>query len=334
LGIVAVMVFVAHQYVVFIRHDPEYKRVYPEARLPGYWTPYGEVLPRGGYFGFPYRAGWNEVRGLYLDGTLSGDYDSNEEELITGWYTWGAVRCAEAPSNYLVSWRPQDEEDIPYGDIENEYGRRAVISVDGQEKLWAWVRGGSGEQALRLDDRGSRASVGGAASPLANRPLAVSQALGMPLPMVELDTAFENGSRLTGVDFPVSIHLPEGGTAPRSVSPGDSLSLVMIWHADRQPDANYSVFVHLVDVSGETVAQSDGWPDCGSSPTATWRPGEVVFDGHVLALPEDVNPGLYQLRAGQYDATTGRRSRVVAEGAAGDQAGDSVLLAEITVDGA
>ncbi|HQZ70217.1 MAG TPA: hypothetical protein PK826_02665 [Anaerolineae bacterium] len=151
-GFLALLVFGWHQQVVFIRHHPEYKRVYPEARLPGYWTPFGDEPPRGGYFGFPYRAGWSVVRDLYRMGLLAGSYDSNEELLITGWYTRGAPRCAESPANTFVAWRPQDEEDLPLEEIRRTQRLWAVVSVEGQPKLELYRRAApDGKEPLPLD---------------------------------------------------------------------------------------------------------------------------------------------------------------------------------------
>jgi hypothetical protein len=330
---VAAAIILTHQYVVFIRHDPEYKRVYPEARLPGYWVPFGNELPRGGYFGFPYRAGWNEVRGLYLDGTLSGNYDSNEELLITGWYTWGAVRCAESPRNYLVSWRPQDAEDIPLETIERDYPLRAVVRVNGFEKLHAYDRDVQAAEPIVLDDQGAATDVSGPASPLVERALAASQALEIPVPMIGIDTALEDGVRLLGADLPGAMPSDAGPAAPRRLYPGEAISLVLVWRADDTPSTNYSAFAHLVDASGATVAQSDGWPECGSSPTSTWRTGQLAFDGHVLATGTDLAPGAYRLLVGMYEAETGRRLAATAPSGPSGAATDAVELARFVVAG-
>lgn len=148
----ALLVFGWHQQVVFIRHQPEYKRVFPAARLPYYWTPFGDEAPRGGYFGFPYRAGWSVVRDLYRLGLLEGSYDSNEELLITGWYTRGAPRCSDGPDYTFVAWRPQDEEDLPLEEIRRTQRLWAVVSVEGQPKLELYRRDAVGvADTLRLD---------------------------------------------------------------------------------------------------------------------------------------------------------------------------------------
>ena len=48
------------------------------------------------------------------------------------------------------------------------------------------------------------------------------------------------------------------------------------------------------------IAQHDGDPGGGYTPTTRWMQGELVPDRHRLALPEGLPPGSYALRAGMY----------------------------------
>jgi 4-amino-4-deoxy-L-arabinose transferase-like glycosyltransferase len=338
-GGVLLAVFAWHQYAVFIRHSPEHKRVYPEARLQGYWTPYGDELPRGGYFGFPYRAGWNEVRRLFADGTLAGDYDSNEEPLITGWYTEGAVRCAERPRYYLVAWRPQDAVEIPEDVIEKDYHLCAVVQVGGLDKLWVYdrepVRG-----PVQVIDGTPGGQLGGSPAAIAvgsapTRPvIPVSQALELPVPQVRRDVRLGEAIRFLGQDVrpPGSSSWPHEGqpdsTPTGALRPGDRLGVVLLWRVEAPVTRNFASFVHLVGEDGRTVAQSDHWPDCGRAPTSTWQPGEVHTDGHLVALPPDLAPGTYTLRAGLAEAETGARLPVHLEDGS---TGDTVQLGQLTV---
>jgi hypothetical protein len=78
---------------------------------------------------------------------------------------------------------------------------------------------------------------------------------------------------------------------------------------------DYTVFVHLVDSAGKTVAQHDGQPSWEVPlPTSTWQPGEMLQDRHLLTLPADLPPGEYQLRAGVYYWQTLERLPVVEDG--------------------
>jgi len=347
-------VLAVHQYVVFIRHTPEYKRVYPEARLPGYWVPFGDEPPRGGYFGFPYRAGWNTVRALFEVGGLSGDYDSNEEPLITGWYTGGAPRCPGRPRYYIVAWRPQDAEDIPLSDVERDYHLHLVIRVGGMDKLWVYDREPVPGGPITLDDDpaaiydwltfvpGFEGPGPGGGPSRPGRSVPVAQSLALPLPEVARDARFGDAIQLAGADFPLlseaagalaweapaddagrggdaigdleSVGGGPGNTAPvpvlRRPFADNVLGVTLVWEALGAVDRDYSVFVHLVDAGGRTVAQSDGWPDCGRSATSAWRTGEVRYDPRTLPLPGDLPEGRYTVRAGLYDPADGERLAV------------------------
>jgi len=81
----------------------------------------------------------------------------------------------------------------------------------------------------------------------------------------------------------------------------------LVWTAADQIDSSYHVFVHLVDKSGNIVAQSDGQPADWVRPTTGWVPGEYVIDRHTLTLPQGVPLDNMSLRVGMYDPDTGQR---------------------------
>ena len=68
----------------------------------------------------------------------------------------------------------------------------------------------------------------------------------------------------------------------------------------------YKVFVHVVDASGAVLAQQDGEPVGGFTPTTRWLPGEIVVDAHEVRLPAGLAPGSYTVLAGMYDFQTMR----------------------------
>ncbi len=87
---------------------------------------------------------------------------------------------------------------------------------------------------------------------------------------------------------------------PASVHPGGVLPVDLEWHALRNNQDNYSVFVHFVSSNGQMVAQHDGWPAAGLRPTSRWQPGDVIHDRLALALPASLTSGSYRLIAGMY----------------------------------
>ena len=113
---------------------------------------------------------------------------------------------------------------------------------------------------------------------------------------------FVTGSRpaLRAIDasFGGQIALKAAGA---TVSPGErAIYLGLEWEALRQPDRDYSVFVHAVDSSGGTVAQKDGWPGAGLMQTSALKPGDRVLDYCLLSFPAGAPSGQYDVRVGLY----------------------------------
>jgi hypothetical protein len=70
---------------------------------------------------------------------------------------------------------------------------------------------------------------------------------------------------------------------------------------------DYTVFVHLLDATGQLVAQADARPRSGAYPTSAWAAGDVIPDDHVLSLPTNLAPGRYTIRMGLYLSPNGPR---------------------------
>ncbi|MFZ2358352.1 MAG: hypothetical protein WA040_03340, partial [Anaerolineae bacterium] len=76
--------------------------------------------------------------------------------------------------------------------------------------------------------------------------------------------------------------------------------VTLYWLALRETAQNYKAFVHVLGPDGSVIAQHDGDPVGGFTPTTRWRPGQIIADRHVFALPEGLPAGEYGLRAGLY----------------------------------
>jgi len=60
------------------------------------------------------------------------------------------------------------------------------------------------------------------------------------------------------------------------------LDVTLFWEALASPAVDWTVFVHLLDASGQLVAQGDGGPRDGQFPTSWWPAGTSVPDRHHL----------------------------------------------------
>jgi len=116
---------------------------------------------------------------------------------------------------------------------------------------------------------------------------------------------------------------------PAAVAPGGALRVSLTWRALQRPPENYSVFVHLRDQGGRTVAQKDGYPGKGAFPTLWWQPGDRVLDEYELTVPTDVPSGEYRVVVGMYRLETLKRLELVAGGKPAD--GDELSIGAVSV---
>ena len=110
------------------------------------------------------------------------------------------------------------------------------------------------------------------------------------------EAQFGSSIRLLGFDLK-----PDPGQNG-SVKAGEPLSISLLWQAEAEPGQPYTVFVQLLNAEGKLVAQHDGPPNAGRSPTNGWLAGDRVADEHRLELPKDLPPGDYRLIGGLYGA--------------------------------
>ncbi|MGB9593624.1 MAG: PASTA domain-containing protein, partial [Anaerolineae bacterium] len=115
-----------------------------------------------------------------------------------------------------------------------------------------------------------------------------------------------------------------------SLRPGETLHITFRWQALRPVQNRFSVFVHLVNASGQIVTQDDSEPARGSRPTITWTAGEVISDAHMLTVPADAAPGEYRVLVGLYLPEANERVPVVQSGRA-DSEGNALVAHRVAV---
>ncbi|MCI0714145.1 MAG: hypothetical protein L0154_28570 [Chloroflexi bacterium] len=89
----------------------------------------------------------------------------------------------------------------------------------------------------------------------------------------------------------VGADLPQGTT----YAPGDGLPVSLIWRARVAPTSDYHIGVFLLDSSGRLRAERNAPPLGGFLPMPQWRVDFRYRDNHGLVLPEDLEPGVYNL---------------------------------------
>ncbi|HEX9075261.1 MAG TPA: hypothetical protein VF932_05755, partial [Anaerolineae bacterium] len=69
--------------------------------------------------------------------------------------------------------------------------------------------------------------------------------------------------------------------------PARKVHLTLYWQSLTATENDYTAFVHLVDSSGNIVAQKDAPPLDGNFPTSAWEAGETIREQYDFQIPAD-----------------------------------------------
>lgn len=146
--------------------------------------------------------------------------------------------------------------------------------------------------------------------------------------LTQLDPPVSPIQRL-GVDFgdPPSIRLL-GYRLPPSLHAGQTVVITPVWQALAPISTDYTIFLHLRDVAGQTVAQLDFRPFEGAYPTSHWLPGSIIAETRLWQLPPELSSGPYTLHVGLYQAQTLARSPLTAN----NDSENTVSLGEVWLE--
>lgn len=109
---------------------------------------------------------------------------------------------------------------------------------------------------------------------------------------------------------------------------GDEIALTLVWQALAPPDANYTIFNHLLGADGQLYGQFDSPPMGEAWLTSTWRPGEVIVEERLIPIAAEAGNGRYSIAIGLYTNENGRLP-VIINGQA--QPNDQLVLPDIAV---
>lgn len=111
------------------------------------------------------------------------------------------------------------------------------------------------------------------------------------MPQSPAEVTFGESIRLLGFDHTID---------------GDELDLTLYWDSLVPTGTNYDVFVHVMDSTGQIIAQADREPAGGIAPTSLWQPGDIVRDTYQLVIP-DLGARAWSLHVGLYLRESGER---------------------------
>jgi hypothetical protein len=83
---------------------------------------------------------------------------------------------------------------------------------------------------------------------------------------------------------------------------------IIFWRAEHPVSGDWTVFVHMLNATGDIVAQADGPPLKGDWPTSAWDLGQTVRDPRHLDYSSALPPGDYSVVVGLYDPASGLRA--------------------------
>ncbi|HEY8475445.1 MAG TPA: hypothetical protein VIN09_01105, partial [Chloroflexota bacterium] len=106
--------------------------------------------------------------------------------------------------------------------------------------------------------------------------------------------------------FASGVDLVEVKGLPPTLEPGAALEMRLLWRVTSPPPEEFTVFAHLVDRSGTRWSGHDAVPFQELFPPTLWQRGEFVEEVRQVGVPQELPPGIYTLRIGQYRLQGGR----------------------------
>jgi hypothetical protein len=138
---------------------------------------------------------------------------------------------------------------------------------------------------------------------------------------LDVGARFEGGINLDCYEAHISQDAPKGS--------GRRVGVYLNWRTDDRLENSLRVFAHVLDASGQIVAQDDSIPALWTYPTNEWEAGKVVVDFHQFPLDASLPPGEYTLQVGLYDDKTGARVNCIDE--THHPVNDKVVLSKIQI---
>jgi hypothetical protein len=125
---------------------------------------------------------------------------------------------------------------------------------------------------------------------------------------IQAPPAYLLDATLPEISLPISpqgnisetIRLPGYDLSSTVLTPGQPLTITLHWQTTQALSIDYTSYVHLINNTGQGVAQSDHRPGGDFYPSHYWQVGEITHDRHTLTLPDNAAPGVYRLRVGMY----------------------------------
>src|SRR4029453_6970021 len=109
---------------------------------------------------------------------------------------------------------------------------------------------------------------------------------------------------------------------------GVVLSVTLRWVARNPTPVDAKVFMHVLDKTGNAIAQSDHKPDGGWFPTNDWQRGDIIEDHFQVDLHRGVRVADVRVALGMYDAEPVQRLPAV-DAARGERLPNDMVFVQL-----
>lgn len=118
---------------------------------------------------------------------------------------------------------------------------------------------------------------------------------------------------------------------PLRVKAGGRLMITYFWRCLKEMKDDYAIFVHILK-DGKIALQNDHYPLDKGRMTGDWRQGEMIREAYEIAVPENVEKGIYRIRLGVWDPVKSKRLKIISASVPLPSEKDGLFIGEIKVD--
>ena len=116
------------------------------------------------------------------------------------------------------------------------------------------------------------------------------------------------------VNFGDRVELLGYEMSPRSILPGEAITVTLYWRATAPFTEDYSVFLNALRPTQRISAQDSSKPLRDTFSTKNWPAGQVITDVRVLQFPPTAKPGELDVEVGWFLPKAGRLNVLAEDG--------------------
>jgi hypothetical protein len=136
----------------------------------------------------------------------------------------------------------------------------------------------------------------------------------VPIGTVKIDPRPGTYPNSMQVNFGDRVELLGYEMSPRSILPGEAITVTLYWRATAPFAEDYSVFLNALRPNQRISAQDSSKPLRDTLATKNWTPGQVITDVRVLQFPPTAKPGELEVEVGWFLPRVGRLNVLADDG--------------------